>query len=68
MAAMSVSAANEMLADLDVTHAALPEVAGDARPEALASPLGVSDCAVASVAGCLAAAADLAWTRSRRRP
>ena len=68
MAAVSVPAANEMLADLGVTEAALPEVVGDGRPEALASPLAVSDCAVASVTGCLAAAADLAWTRSGRRP
>lgn len=68
MAAMSVSAANEILADLGVTEAALPEVVGDALLEALASPLAVSDCAVASVTACLAAAADLARTRSARRP
>jgi len=56
------------MADLGVTEACLPELVGESHPEPLASPLAVSECAVASVAGCLAAAADLASTRTGRRP
>jgi crotonobetainyl-CoA:carnitine CoA-transferase CaiB-like acyl-CoA transferase len=39
-----------------------------AWPSSLSSPLAVEDCAVASVAACLAAAADLAVAQGRNRP
>jgi CoA-transferase family III len=44
------------------------ELVGDPRPAVLASPLAVADCAIASVATCLAAAADLAHVRTGHRP
>ncbi|QLQ34917.1 hypothetical protein [Micromonospora robiginosa] len=49
---------NDVLTDLGLTGSAGPRLDGDPRPVALASPLAVADCAVASVAACLAAAAD----------
>ena len=48
------------VADLTVT--------GDPRPAALASPLAVAECATASVAACLAAARELAVTRTGKSP
>ena len=45
-----------------------PTIVGDPVPAALASPLAVAECATASVAACLAAAAELAFTRTGRRP
>jgi hypothetical protein len=41
---------------------------GDPQPAVLSSPLAVADCAVASVAACLTAAADLGLARTDRRP
>ncbi|MFI5836591.1 CoA transferase [Micromonospora sp. NPDC051300] len=57
----------DVLTDLGLA-ASGPLLVGDPRPGALASPLAVADCAVASVAACLAAAADLAHDRTGRRP
>ncbi|MBG0565429.1 CoA transferase [Actinoplanes aureus] len=45
-----------------------PQLIGDPRPAELSSPLAVADCAVASVAACLTAAADLTHARTGRRP
>lgn len=58
----------DVLVSLGIVEAASVEMTGDRRPSGLRSPLAVTDCAVASVAGCLVAAADLAWARSGRRP
>jgi crotonobetainyl-CoA:carnitine CoA-transferase CaiB-like acyl-CoA transferase len=41
---------------------------GEPWPEVLASPLAVAECAIASVAACLAAAAELGYARTGRRP
>ncbi len=60
-------ALNGVLADLDLADTGL-HIVGESRPAALSSPLAVADCAVAAVAACLTAAADLADARSRRRP
>ncbi|GDY31718.1 hypothetical protein GTS_33510 [Gandjariella thermophila] len=57
-----------VLADLGIAAAGELEVTGDPRPAALAAPLAVADCAVASVAACLVAAADLALARTGRWP
>jgi hypothetical protein len=57
-----------VLADLGLTGIAGPRLAGDPRPAALASPLAVAECAIASVAACLTAAADLSSARTGRRP
>jgi hypothetical protein len=57
-----------VLGSLGIVDAASVELTGDRRPSALRSPLAVTDCAVASVAGCLVAAADLALARTGRRP
>ena len=56
-----------VLADLGLTDTGL-QIVGKAHPAVLSSPLAVADCAVAAVAACLAAAADLATARSGRRP
>jgi hypothetical protein len=57
-----------VLADLGLADIPGPRLTGDPHPAALASPLAVAECAVASVAACLTAAADLASARSGRRP
>ncbi|MEU8071258.1 CoA transferase [Micromonospora sp. NPDC049151] len=57
-----------VLADLGLAGAAGPTPTGDPRPSVLASPLAVADCATASVAACLTAAAELAAARTGRRP
>jgi hypothetical protein len=57
-----------VLAELGLAHAHGPRLVGDSWPASLASPLAVRDCAVASVAACLAAAAELAHARASRRP
>ncbi|MFG1677008.1 CoA transferase [Micromonospora sp. NPDC049282] len=59
---------NGVLADLGLMDPVAPGLVGDPRPAALASPLAVADCAIASVAACLTAAADLAHARTGRRP
>ncbi|MCU7728429.1 CoA transferase [Actinoplanes sp. KI2] len=59
---------DSVLADLGLTDVAGPRLAGDPQPAVLASPLAVADCAIVSVAACLAAAADLASARAGRRP
>ncbi|MFI7601848.1 CoA transferase [Actinoplanes sp. NPDC049681] len=48
--------------------AAAAIVTGVARPAVLHSSLAVAECATASVAGCLLAAAELAHARTGRRP
>ncbi|GAA4259360.1 CoA transferase [Dactylosporangium darangshiense] len=63
---MNVRAA--VLAELGLLDVDGPRVVGDPRPAVLSSPLAVADCAVASVSGCLAAAAELAHARGGRRP
>ena len=60
-------ALNAVLADLDLADTGL-HIVGESRPAVLSSPLAVADCAVAAVAACLTAAAELAHTRSGRRP
>lgn len=57
-----------VLADLGLADGAGPRLSGNPRPAVLASPLAVADCAVASVAACLTAAADLSEARTGRRP
>jgi crotonobetainyl-CoA:carnitine CoA-transferase CaiB-like acyl-CoA transferase len=57
-----------VLADLGLSGMAGPQLTGDPRLAALASPLAVAECAIASVAACLTAAADLAAARTGRRP
>jgi crotonobetainyl-CoA:carnitine CoA-transferase CaiB-like acyl-CoA transferase len=57
-----------VLAGLGLTDVDGPQLIGDRRPAGLASPLAVADCAVASVAACLVAAAELAHARTGRRP
>jgi crotonobetainyl-CoA:carnitine CoA-transferase CaiB-like acyl-CoA transferase len=57
-----------VLADLGLDDPGEVEVIGDPRPAALSSRLAVADCAVAAVAACLVAAADLAMARTGRRP
>ncbi|MFI2711262.1 CoA transferase [Micromonospora sp. NPDC018662] len=57
-----------ILADLGLTGLAGPRLVGDPQPAALASPLAVAECAIASVAACLTVAADLASVRTGRRP
>ncbi|MGW4498280.1 CoA transferase [Micromonospora sp. NPDC004336] len=57
-----------VLADLGLVGVAGPRLVGDPQPAVLASPLAVADCAIGSVAACLAAAADLALVRTGRRP
>ncbi|MDG4799944.1 CoA transferase [Micromonospora sp. WMMD980] len=57
-----------VLADLGLAGLTGPQLAGDPQPAALASPLAVAECAIASVAACLTAAADLASARTGRRP
>src|SRR5690242_21560175 len=59
---------DEALAALGLAGAEQVAVAGVPNPAELASPLAVADCAVASVAACLAAAADLGYARTGRRP
>ena len=56
-----------VLADLDLADTGL-HIVGESRPAVLSSPLAVADCAVAAVAACLIAAADLSDARSGRRP
>jgi crotonobetainyl-CoA:carnitine CoA-transferase CaiB-like acyl-CoA transferase len=55
-------------ADLGLTGDGGLRVTGEPRPPVLSSRLAVADCAVASVAACLTAAADLAGERTGRRP
>jgi crotonobetainyl-CoA:carnitine CoA-transferase CaiB-like acyl-CoA transferase len=57
-----------VLADLGLVDSGGLELSGDPQPAVLSSPLAVADCAVASVAACLTAAADLALARTGRRP
>jgi hypothetical protein len=57
-----------VLADLGLSGMADPQLPGDPRPAALAAPLAVAECAIASVAACLTAAADLTAARTGRRP
>jgi crotonobetainyl-CoA:carnitine CoA-transferase CaiB-like acyl-CoA transferase len=57
-----------VLAELGLTDVDGPQLIGDPWPAGLASPLAVGDCAVASVAACLAAAAELAHARTGRWP
>ena len=63
-----VTVLDGVLADLGLTDVSGPRLAGDAQPAVLASPLAVANCAIASVAACLTAAADLAAARTGRRP
>jgi crotonobetainyl-CoA:carnitine CoA-transferase CaiB-like acyl-CoA transferase len=57
-----------VLADLDLADAGGPRLAGEPHPAVLASPLAVAECAIAAVAACLTAAADLSMARTGRRP
>ncbi|SCL70802.1 CoA-transferase family III [Micromonospora citrea] len=57
-----------VLADLGLGDVAGPRLVGDPQPAVLASPLAVAECAIGSVAACLAAAAELAFVRTGRRP
>jgi len=57
-----------VLADLGLMDSGGLQLTGDPQPAVLSSPLAVADCAVASVAACLTAAADLALARTGRRP
>jgi crotonobetainyl-CoA:carnitine CoA-transferase CaiB-like acyl-CoA transferase len=57
-----------VLADLGLMDMVGLHLTGDPQPGVLSSPLAVADCAVASVAACLTAAADLALARTGRRP
>jgi crotonobetainyl-CoA:carnitine CoA-transferase CaiB-like acyl-CoA transferase len=59
---------NGVRADLGLAKDPGLEIVGEARPAVLSSPLAVADCAVAAVAACLTAAADLAAARSGHRP
>ncbi len=58
----------DVLTGLGVVDGGAVELTGDPRPHVLRSPLDVSGCAVASVAACLTAAAELAHVRTGRRP
>jgi hypothetical protein len=58
----------EVLAELGLADDGGPRLVGEGRPAGLASPLAVGECAVAAVAACLAAAAELAQARGGRRP
>ncbi len=57
-----------VLADLGLADVAGPQVTGESHPAVLASPLAVAECAVASVAACLTAGADLSLARTGHRP
>ncbi len=57
-----------VLAGLGITDAGELRITGDPQPAVLATPLAVADCTVASVAACLAAAAELSLARTGRRP
>ncbi|MCO1594142.1 CoA transferase [Micromonospora sp. RHAY321] len=57
-----------VLADLGLVETPGPRLVGAPQPAVLASPLAVAECAIASVAACLTAAADLASARTGRRP
>ncbi|WP_411283337.1 CoA transferase [Lapillicoccus sp.] len=59
---------NDVLADLGMVDVGDLVVTGDPRPAVLSSSLAVADCAVASVAASLIAAADLALARTGSRP
>ncbi len=65
---VSVPLVDDVLAGLGIADAGLLELTGDPYPAVLSSPLAVAECAVASVAACLLAAADLSLARSGRRP
>jgi CoA-transferase family III len=56
-----------VLADLGLAEHAGLQMIGDAQPAVLSSPLAVADCAVAAVAACLTAAADLTTARTGRQ-
>jgi crotonobetainyl-CoA:carnitine CoA-transferase CaiB-like acyl-CoA transferase len=58
----------DVLAEIGLADVGGPQLVGDPDPAALASPLAVGECAVASVFACLAAAAELSHARSGRRP
>jgi CoA transferase family III len=59
---------DEALAAVGLAGAEPVALTGVANPAKLASPLAVAECAVASVAACLAAAAELGYARTGRRP
>ncbi|MGW1059134.1 CoA transferase [Micromonospora rubida] len=63
---MTVS--TDVLAELGLPAGTMPRLIGDPHPTALSAPLAVAECAVASVAACLAAAAELGHARTGRRP
>jgi crotonobetainyl-CoA:carnitine CoA-transferase CaiB-like acyl-CoA transferase len=63
-----MTAMDAALAAVDLAGAEPVAVTGVPSPAALASPLAVAECAVASVAACLSAAAELAHARTGRRP
>jgi crotonobetainyl-CoA:carnitine CoA-transferase CaiB-like acyl-CoA transferase len=58
----------DVLAGLGIEGRGGLVITGDRPPPTLASRLAVADCATASVAACLVAAADLALARSGRSP
>jgi hypothetical protein len=57
-----------VLADLDLPDTGGPQLTGESHPAVLASPLAVAECAIAAVAACLTAAADVSMARTGRRP
>src|SRR5262245_54149811 len=63
-----MSVLDGVLADLGLASDSGLQIVGDSHPAALSSPLAVTDCAIATVAACLAAAADLAVARGDRKP
>ncbi|MPV51248.1 MULTISPECIES: CoA transferase [unclassified Pseudactinotalea] len=65
---MDFAPARELVRDLGLTASALPQISGPRPAPGLASPLAVTDGALASVAACLAAGAELAVARTGRYP
>jgi crotonobetainyl-CoA:carnitine CoA-transferase CaiB-like acyl-CoA transferase len=63
-----MTALDGVLAELGLPNDAGLDIVGDLQPAGLSSPLAVMGCAVAAVAACLTAAAELASARGGRRP
>ncbi|MFC8849654.1 MULTISPECIES: CoA transferase [unclassified Micromonospora] len=63
-----MSVRDNVLTELRLSADAAPRVTGEPCPATLSAPLAVAECAVASVAACLAAAAELSHARAGRRP